>query len=100
MKNKSLILLCCSAPLLLAACQSVENVLSDSGLRQETRQNVVVNPVPRNTLQTQRTSVATKTVDASGATSEPKTQPAAKAAVQDTSTQKGMVPNVAPSLGE
>jgi hypothetical protein len=102
MKKKSLLLLSFSVPFLLSACQSVENVLSDSGMRQDTQQNVVVNPVPRATLPAQKTRNTIKTTDSLGTTSTPKTQPAAEAAAQQTPSQRGqvMVPNVAPSLGE
>lgn len=102
MKKQPLVRISMLASVLLCGCQSMENLLTDSGMREQSQQDVVVNPVPRTQVpQAQEGASATAQQAPSKASSEPQPQAAAKtpAQTQNNHTQS-VIPNVAPSLGE
>lgn len=97
-------------PFFLTACQSIETFLSDSGMRQRSSSDVVVNKVPRSSVSKSQVRERANTSAPAGQTSAvpsavpnvvPST-PSSPSTSQVPSTPGGqaVVPNVAPSLGE
>ena len=89
---------------LLCGCQSMENLLSDSGMRQDSRQDVVVSPVPRtkvpqdpNAMNNAPTRNTTKSVIPSSPQTQAERMPSQSSKAANS---QSVVPNVAPSLGE
>ncbi len=90
---------------LLCGCQSMENLLSDSGMRQDSRQDVVISPVPRTQVpqdQHAMNGASTQNITRSVIPSSPQPQAAASVPSQSSkaANSQSVVPNVAPSLGE
>jgi hypothetical protein len=87
---------------LLSGCQSMENILSDSGMRQNSHQDVVVSPVPRTQVPQDQNAMASKrNSNTSVIPSSPQTQQAERMPSQSKAANtQSVVPNVAPSLGE
>lgn len=91
--------------MMISGCQSLDNILTDTDLRQESSQDVVVNPVPRTQIKAETTSSKPKSSIPASPLSTPsretKTQPTlvSPSTAQPTKGQN-VVPNVAPSLGE
>ena len=90
----------------LTACQGVDDILTDTGMRQHSEQDVVVNPVPRTRIPKGQTYSEDKKDDAESAipaapTSSTSEVPAAQTTEKPANANSSnMVPNVAPSFGE
>ncbi|OGV26205.1 MAG: hypothetical protein A3F18_05800 [Legionellales bacterium RIFCSPHIGHO2_12_FULL_37_14] len=101
-------LISCST-ITLTACQGVDDFLTDTGARQHSEQDMVVNPVPRPRIAEQKTYSEPKSSQQSSAIpTVPNTPAAVKQENQSVnttnnkpkSTDSNMVPNVTPTFGE
>lgn len=89
--------------LLLTACQSIDNFLTDSGTRQHSDQYMVVKPVPKTQISEVKNNNSFKNEQSSSIPSAPTSTKNDVKTVKITPSKtnsQNMVPNVAPSFGE
>lgn len=104
MKNKLIHGLTLFIVLFITACQSVDNFLTDSGMRQHSEQDMVVKPVPRIQIPEVKNNDANfkseKTSSIPSAPTPTKNDVNTVKPMPAKSNSQDMVPNVAPSFGE